>query len=47
MKKIILLLLVISFTACNTSHPDYESNKQLAQKWVETLKLKIWIFGRK
>ena len=27
MKKIILLLLVISFTACNTSHPDYESNK--------------------
>ena len=36
MKKIILLLLVISFTACNTSHPDYESNKKLAQKWVET-----------
>ena len=36
MKKIILFLLLISFTACNTSHPDYEENKKLAQKWVET-----------
>ena len=36
MKKLLLLLLIVSFTACNTGHPDYEANKKLAQKWVET-----------
>ena len=36
MKKGILLLLSIVLTSCQTSHKDYEANKALAEKWVET-----------
>ena len=36
MKKISLLLSLLVFVSCSTSHKDYESNKELAQKWVET-----------
>tara|TARA_B100001175_G_scaffold281604_1_gene260101 strand:- start:14151 stop:14942 length:792 start_codon:yes stop_codon:yes gene_type:complete len=36
MKKGILLLLSIVVASCQTSHKDYEANKALAEKWVET-----------
>ena len=36
MKKILLLLSLFIITSCSNEHPDYASNKKLAEKWVET-----------
>lgn len=36
MKKSIYFLLAIILASCQNTHKDYEANKALAQKWVET-----------
>ena len=36
MKKLLLITISFIVVGCSTTHPDYEANKKLAQKWVET-----------
>ena len=45
MKKILLLLSLFIITSCSNEHPDYASNKKLAEKWVETFEtqnMELW-----
>lgn len=45
MKKILYITLLFIITSCSTTHPDYEANKKLAQKWVETFEtgnIELW-----
>ena len=45
MKKILYTTLLFIVASCSTTHPDYEANKKLAQKWVETFEtgnIELW-----
>jgi len=36
MKKLLLMICLSVFFGCETSHKDYEANKNIAQQWVRT-----------
>ncbi len=45
MKKLLLMVCLVVFFGCETSHKDYEANKKVAQQWVkafETSNFDLW-----
>ena len=45
MKKTLLLFFLFILGSCSYEHPEYEANKKLAEKWVETFEtqnMELW-----
>ena len=45
MKNTLLLFFLFILGSCSYEHPDYEANKKLAEKWVETFEtqnMELW-----